>query len=86
MSVLSSSIGWSGGKSLYELNRDSWVWTKLPASGDDPGPAYNVGTFGRFAFVPSTYGLMVVNSIDGNVFYFQLFAPADSPASPRRPR
>jgi hypothetical protein len=69
-------IAWAGGRTLYELNRDTWAWTQLPASGADPGAAYNVGTFGRFAFVPSTYGLLVVNSVDGNVFYFQLPASA----------
>ena len=65
-------LAYIGGKDLYELNRDTWRFTKLTGAGDDPGPQYPVGTHGRFRYVPSTHGLVVINSIDSNVFYFQL--------------
>jgi hypothetical protein len=65
-------LAYIGGKDVYELNRDTWKFTKITGGGADPGPQYNVGTHGRFGYVPSTNGLVVVSSIDGNVFYYQL--------------
>lgn len=75
-------LAWVGGRAIYKLNRDTWVWTKIIGRGDDPGPQYNVGTFGRFQFVPKSYGLIVVSSVDDNVFYFQLGAPPTGPTTP----
>jgi hypothetical protein len=69
-------LAYTGGQDLYELNRDTWSFSRIPAKGDDPGPAYPVGTHGRFRYVAKTHGLILVNSIDGNVFYFQLAPPA----------
>jgi hypothetical protein len=63
---------YAGGRDLYELNRDTWTFTKLVGGGADPGLAYPVGTHGRFQYVPSTHGVVVTNSIDGGVFYLQL--------------
>jgi hypothetical protein len=65
-------LAYIGGKDLYELNRDTWAFTKITGAGADPGAQYPVGTHGRFRYVPSTNGLVVINSIDSNVFYFQL--------------
>jgi hypothetical protein len=74
-------IAYYGGRNLWALDRDTWQWGQLQATGADPGPAYNVGTFGRFQYVRSLNGLVVINSIDSNVFYFQLGgAPAPIPA------
>src|SRR3990167_2900987 len=70
-----------GGQGVYALDRDTWTWTQIAATGADPGPAYPVGTFGRFAFSPSLNALIVTNSVDGGVFYFQLGAsPVPVPA------
>lgn len=65
-------LAYIGGKDLYELNRDTWKFTKITGAGADPGAQYPVGTHGRFGYVPSTNGLVVINSIDGNVYYYQL--------------
>ncbi|MDP3768326.1 MAG: hypothetical protein Q8S13_09945, partial [Dehalococcoidia bacterium] len=64
-----------GGQGVWALDRNTWTWTQIAATGADPGLAYNVGTFGRFAFSPSLNALIVTNSVDGGVFYFQLGAP-----------
>jgi hypothetical protein len=65
-------LAWSGGRTLYQLNRDTWTWLALTTTGADPGTQYVVGTFGRFSYVPKTHGLVLVNSVDGSVFYHQL--------------
>lgn len=62
-----------GGRDLYRINRDTWAVTKIIGAGVDPGPAYfSSGNQGRFRYVRNTDGLIVVSSIDANVFYYQL--------------
>lgn len=75
-------LAYIGGKDVYELNRDTWKFAKITGTGADPGAQYPTGTYGRFGYVPSTNGLVVINSIDGNVFYYQLGGtPSPSPPS-----
>ncbi len=75
-------LAYIGGKDVYELNRDTWKFTKITGAGADPGAQYPAGTFGRFRYVPSTNGLVVINSIDGSVFYYQLGGTPPPPPSP----
>ena len=85
-------LAYIGGKDVYELNRDTWRFTKITGAGADPGGQYPAGTYGRFAYVPSTNGLIVVNSIDGGVFYYQLggtppsWPPPPAPPPPPSPQ
>jgi hypothetical protein len=68
-------VAWNGGPSVYTLNMDTLVWTKVaPATTNsviptNPPPA---GTFGRFRYVPSKNVFIVVNDIDQNVFIYKL--------------
>lgn len=78
-------LAYIGGKDLYELNRDTWTFTKITGAGADPGAQYATGTHGRLDYVPSTNGLVVVNSTDSSVFYFQLGATAPGGGSPPPP-
>jgi hypothetical protein len=79
-------LAYIGGKDLYELNRETWTFTKIAGAGADPGAQYPVGTHGRFRYVSSTNGLVVVNSVDGNVFYYQLGGtPLVTPPPPPPP-
>ena len=85
-------IAYYGGQALWALNRDTWTWSPIPATGADPGPADCCGTFGRFGYVARTHGLIVINSVDRNVAYFQLGGttgpvpiPAPTPTPPPTP-
>lgn len=62
-----------GGQTLYAINRDTWAVTTIAGAGANPGSMYSSsGNMGRFRYVASTHGLVVVNTIDTNVFYFKL--------------
>jgi hypothetical protein len=72
----------TGGLGLWRLDRDTWTVTAVAGAGADPGAMYPAsGNMGRFRYVPKTHGLVVVNSIDGNVSYHQL-AGAVEPTYP----
>jgi hypothetical protein len=76
-------IAHAGGKRLYFINRDTWAVTTVDGAGADPGPAYSSsGNQGRFRYVANTQGLLVVSSIDSNVFYYQLGTPPPPPPPP----
>lgn len=64
------------GSSVYVLNLDTLVWTKIKARGSvKPPPAVRnspMGTFGRWQYVPFLNAFMGVNSIDSNVFFYKL--------------
>lgn len=77
-------LAYIGGKDVYELNRDTWKFTKIAGAGADPGAQYPSGTHGRFGYVPGMNGLVVINSVDGNVFYYQL-GGAQQPPLPSPP-
>jgi hypothetical protein len=80
--IVKRFIAYYGGRALYALDRDTWTWSQIQTSGADPGPAYSVGTFGRFRYIARTNGLILVNSVDGGVFYFKLRAPSTVPRAP----
>jgi len=67
------------GSSVYVLNLDTLVWTKIKAKGTVKPPASvrnsPNGTFGRWQYIPSLDAFIGVNSIDSNVFFYKL--PAD---------
>lgn len=68
-------VGWDGGSSVYTLNPDTWVWTKVdPATSNSvQGPAANEnGTYGRFQYIPSQNAFVVVSRTDGDVFFYKL--------------
>lgn len=72
-------LAYNGGQTIWSIDRDSWVSMPLPASGADPGPKQGDGTFSRFQFVAKDYGVIVSNTIDAGVFYYQLGAPPPPP-------
>jgi hypothetical protein len=83
-------VGWSGGASVYTLNMDTRIWSKLPlAAGNSTTPtaAAGDGTYGRFRYIPSKNAFIVVNSIDEDVFFYKLSSAAGSPppAQPAQP-
>jgi hypothetical protein len=68
-------LGWNGGTTVYALNPDTLTWTTLPlrpANTVTPGPANSNGTYGRFRYVPSVHGLIVVNHTNGSVYFYKL--------------
>lgn len=70
-------VGWGGGSSVYTLNPDTWIWTKVdPAvSNSVQGPAANSnGTYGRFQYIPSKNAFIVVSHTDGDVYFYKLTA------------
>lgn len=68
-------VGWDGGSSVYTLNPDTWVWTKVdPATSNSvQGPAANAnGTYGRFQYIPSKNAFIVVSRTNDDVFFYRL--------------
>lgn len=90
-------VAWNGGASVYTLNLDTLVWTRV-----DPAPSNTVtptagaaqGTYGRFQYSPSRNAFVAVNDIDQDVYVYKLSsgggAPPDtippSPPTSLRPR
>ena len=85
-------VGWSGGAQVYGLaiprdaKRGPWVWAPIPLDpGNDVVPTelagkrmagYVTGTFGRFRYVPSLHGVVLVNGTDEDVYFFKLPKPS----------
>ena len=81
-------VGWNGGSAIYTLKAPAnpktgtWVWSQLQLDAGNTviptgiaGPrqaGYEIGTFGRFRYVPSQQGVIVVNAGDEPVFFFKL--------------
>ncbi len=68
-------IGWNGGANIFLLNTNTWAWaTQTPALGNTvtPTAAQTNGTYGRFRYMPDYHALIVVNSIDENVYIYKL--------------
>lgn len=73
--VLKKFVGWGGGTSVYVLDPDTWIWTKVdaaPGNGVNPGQQNDRGTYGRFRYVPSKNIYVVVNTTTSNVFAYKL--------------
>jgi hypothetical protein len=62
---------WGGGRTVYSLNPANQVWTRLEATGDDPGVQQRWGTFGRFRYSPSRGVFVLVNDTRHNVFIYK---------------
>ena len=68
-------IAWDGGATLYRLDPATWVWSVLAnAAGNTVTPTAKspLGTYGRFRYVPSAHGLVVVNATNENVYFYKL--------------
>ncbi len=68
----------------------TWLWQSLEIDAGNtvvptgiagvPGPnGYPTGTYGRFRYVPSAHGLVVVNATNENVYFFKLPGTAQPP-------
>lgn len=64
-------FAWSGGRDVHTLNPATGAWTRLAATGDDPGAQQNTGTFGRFRYVPSRGVFILVNDTNKNVYIYK---------------
>lgn len=62
---------WNGGRDMYSLDPLTGVWTRLSATGDDPGAQQTTGTFGRFRYVPSRGVFVLVNDANKNVYIYK---------------
>lgn len=75
-------IVWDGGATVYSLNMDTRVWSRLdPAPSNQVTPTYPVdsGVYGRFRYIPSKNAFIGVNRIDENVFIYKLSSGAGAP-------
>ncbi|NND64538.1 MAG: hypothetical protein HKM24_01120, partial [Gammaproteobacteria bacterium] len=74
-------IAWHGGSSIYTIDPVSFNVTQVtPSSGDNPGTETGTGTYGRFCYVPSLHGLIVVNGVDKDVYVYKLPGAGSDPA------
>jgi hypothetical protein len=66
-------IAWTGGASVYALDLDTNVWTRIDTSGSvSPGAATGNGTFGRFRYSPTSDLFVTVAAVNRNVFVYRL--------------
>jgi hypothetical protein len=66
-------IAWNGGASVYALDRNTNVWTRIDTTGSvSPGAATVNGTFGRFRYSPTSDLFVTVASVISNVFVYRL--------------
>jgi hypothetical protein len=75
--VSDKMVAWQGGASVYTLDLDTWVWTRVsPATSNTvtPTAGNSNGTFGRFRYVPSRNVFIGVNAVDENVYIYRLTA------------
>lgn len=81
-------VAWNGGSSVYSLNMDTLVWTKLgPAASNSVTPSQVTaagGTFGRFQYIPSKNAFIAVNATNENVYIYKLSSGSGAPP-PQQP-
>lgn len=66
-------IAWIGGASVYALDLDTNVWTKIDTTGSvSPGAAAGNGTLGRFRYSPTSDLFVTVSAVNRNVFVYRL--------------
>ncbi len=71
-------IAWNGGGSVYALDVDAKLWTRLDPKDTNaiiPSAPEKNGTYGRFRYIPSKNAFILVNSVEtgvGNVFFYKL--------------
>lgn len=64
-------FAWGGGRDVYTFNPATAAWSKLAATGDDPGIQQQWGTYGRFRYSPSKGVFVLVNDVGQNVFLYK---------------
>lgn len=66
-------VAWIGGASVYALDLDTNVWTKIDTTGTvSPGAAAGNGTLGRFRYSPTSDLFVTVSAVNRNVFVYRL--------------
>lgn len=64
-------FAWGGGRDLYTFNPTTAVWSRLAATGDDPGAQQQWGTYGRFRYSPARGVFVLVNDVNQNVYLYK---------------
>lgn len=75
-------VAWNGGASVYVLDPDTWMWTKIspaPTNKIVPSSPNTRGTFGRFRYIPSKNAFILVNRTNENVYIYKLTNGAGQP-------
>lgn len=65
-------VAWRGGSEVWALNMDTGVWTQVATNAGPTTPAYVMGVFGRWDYIPAYKVFVLVNSIDENAWVFRL--------------
>ncbi|HLP40799.1 MAG TPA: fibronectin type III domain-containing protein, partial [Fibrobacteria bacterium] len=66
-------VGWAGGTSVYTMDT-TFTCSEVPASVQNtvtPASPSRFGTFGRWRYIPKYNVFMVVNSTNGNVYFYR---------------
>ena len=82
--VSNKFVGWDGGTSVYVLDPDTWVWTRVDAAPTNtvtPTTPEPRGTYGRFRYIPSKNAFIVVNRTSDDVYYYKLSSGSGSTVS-----
>ncbi|MDB4962931.1 MAG: hypothetical protein JWP01_2930 [Myxococcales bacterium] len=69
-------VAYGGGDTMYWLSPETNTWTALKPTGDQPGMLTN-GLFGRLRYSPRHNVLVLVTSVDADVFIYK--PPATAP-------
>ncbi len=82
-------LAWNGGPTLYALNTTTRIWSPVPAAATntvDPGPPHSTGTYGRMAYVPAPYDVIVL-AIDQtkDVYLYKPMGASPPPPPPVLP-
>lgn len=66
---------WNGGSAVYTLDTSTWVWTRHNAASTNtvtPDAPSSAGTYGRWQYMPQHDLFVLVNSINGSVYFYRL--------------
>lgn len=64
-------FAWGGGRDVYAFNPATATWSRLAATGDDPGIQQKWGTYGRFRYSPTRGVFVLVNDVGQNVYIYK---------------
>ena len=81
-------VGWNGGTSVYLLDPNTWVWTRVDAASTNtvsPTSPEPNGTYGRFRYIPSKNAFIVVNRTSDDVYYYKLSSGSGTTVSAPAP-
>jgi len=76
-------VAWDGGNTIYLLDTGTWTWSTVTYSGG-PAKVGSQGTFGRFAYSPTSNVFVSCNSVDSNCYTLRL-TPGGTIAPPGAP-